>query len=205
MRFCLSFLHFLNRPSLHALLCLFVLGTTAASALEVQVEITNNAPSGGVAVTPLWVGFHDGSFDSYNGGLNAQTGLERLAEDGDTSVVSSDFLAGYTFIDTSGTPTSARVLSTQPGAERVDGTIGSASGPPPIQPGGTASQSFTIQTDGTNRYFSYAAMVIPSNDFFVANGNPMAVDLSPLYGGVGDDQLSNRSAKRGQRRGNGGE
>ena len=155
--------------------------STSFAAQQVRVDITNNAPTGGVALTPLWVGFHDGSFDSYNGGLSSQEGLERIAEDGNTSVLSADFLGGYTYVDGG---VSTRTLSSQAGAERVDGTIGSA-GPPPIEPGESASQTFTIEINGTNRYFSYASMVIPTNDFYVANGNPLAHDLASLYDGSG--------------------
>jgi hypothetical protein len=153
----------------------------SAQALLVEVEITNNAPSNGVAITPVWAGFHDGSFDSYNGGLSSQEGLERLAEDGNTSVISADFLGGYTYIDAG---TSSKVLSSQAGADRVDGTIASA-GPPPLTPGESTSQQFTIDIDGSNRYFSYASMVLPSNDYYIANGNPTAHDLMSLYDGSG--------------------
>lgn len=168
------------------ILTLSAMSAPAHAVQQVKVEITSNAPDGGVALTPVWVGFHDGSFDSYNGGLSSQEGLERLAEDGNTSVISDDFLGGYTYIDSSsGTPVSARILSTQTGSERVDGTIGSPDGPPPIQPGETVSQLFDIDTSGINRYFSYASMVLPSNDFYVANGNAFAHDLSSLYDGEG--------------------
>ena len=164
----------------------FVTMPTVEAAQQVRVDITSNAPDGGVALTPVWVGFHDGSFDSYNGGLSSQEGLERIAEDGDASVLSNDFLGGYTYIDNSGgTPVSARVLSSQSGSERVDGSIGSPTGPPPIQPGETVSSFFEIDTNGTNRYFSYVSMVLPSNDFYVANGNPFAHDLFSLYDGSG--------------------
>lgn len=71
---------------------------THAQTQQVRVEIQSNAPQGGVALTPLWVGFHNGSFDSYNGGLSAEEGLERIAEDGNASVLSNDFLAGRTYV-----------------------------------------------------------------------------------------------------------
>ncbi len=160
--------------------------SSAMATQQVRVEITSNVPTGGVALTPVWVGFHDGSFDSYNGGLSSQPGLERIAEDGDASQISSDFQGGFTYIDNSGGPAvSATVLSSQAGSERVDGTIGSPSGPPPIQPGETASSTFFIDTNGSNRYFSYVSMVIPSNDYYVANGNPFIHDLFSLYDGTG--------------------
>ncbi len=154
-----------------------LLAAGSAQALEVQVEISNVAPAGGVYITPVWVGFHDGSFDSYNGGLGAQEGLERIAEDGDTGVLSADFLGGYTYVDAG---MNARVLTSQT-TGRVDGTIASPSGPPPIAPGETVSQTFDIDADGSNRYFSYASMILPSSDYFIANGNPLAHDLSSLY------------------------
>lgn len=160
-----------------------VLGLTAsgltgqANALDVQVEVTNVGPTGGVFITPLWVGFHDGSFDSYDNGLAVQEGLERVAEDGSTGTISTDFLGGYTYIDGG---VSAKVMTAQT-TGRVDGTIASPSGPPPIAPGETVSQDFTIDANGSNRYFSYASMVLPSNDFFVANGNATAHDLVSLY------------------------
>ena len=172
----------LKNVTLRALAVLIGLWQTKSGyALVVEVEITNNGPSNGVAITPVWVGFHDGSFDSYNGGLSSQEGLERIAEDGDTSVLSADFLGGYTYIDAG---SSVKVLSSQPGVDRVDGTIASA-GPPPITPGESTSQLFTIDIDGSNRYFSYASMVLPSNDYYIANGNPTAHDLMSLYDGVG--------------------
>jgi len=154
---------------------------SALAVIDVSVTIENIGPSNGVAITPVWVGFHDGSFDSYDGGLTSQPGLESLAEDGATGGISNDFLAGRTYVQggVSGVFDNAQASS------RVDGTLGSASGPPPLTAGESASMTFTIPIDGSNRYFSYATMVLPSNDFFLANGNPLAHDLSSLYGGSG--------------------
>jgi len=169
-----------------ALISITSTSQSAHAVQRVRVDITSNAPTGGVALTPVWVGFHNGSFDSYNGGLSSQEGLERLAEDGNNSVISADFSGGYTYIDSSsGTPVSSRILSSQAGSERVDGTIASTTGAPPIEPGESASAFFDIDTSGINRYFSYASMILPSNDFYVANGNPFAHDLSSLYDGTG--------------------
>ena len=166
---------------------------TAQAAQLVKVEITNNAPTGGVAITPVWVGFHSGSFDSYNGGLSAQPGLEALAEDGNTSIVSTQFLdfdatnGGYTYVDNSGPSPADALVRTGDLRDmyRVDGTIGSETGPPPVQPGETVSEIFDIRIDGSNRYFSYLSMVLPTNDLFLANGSPVAHDLKSLYDGVG--------------------
>jgi hypothetical protein len=122
--------------------------------VEVTVVIENLAPPGGTFLTPAWVAFHDGSFDSYDGGAPASPELERLAEDGNTGPISDLFLA------------------TTPG---VDATIVSDTGIPPIAPGETATMTFVLDgRDVANRYFSYASMIIPSNDAFIANGNPTA-------------------------------
>ena len=166
---------------------LIMVSSIATAAMPIRVEITNNAPAGGAFLTPVWTGFHDGSFDSYNGGLSAQPGLERIAEDGNTGVISADFLGGYTYIDgSSGTDVSARVMSSQAGSARVDGMVGGA----PIAPGQTVSQDFVIDSSGTNRYLSYVSMVLPSNDYFVANGNPMGHDLMSLYGAPAGTSIS---------------
>lgn len=153
----------------------------ALASQQVQVTITNIAPSGGTVLTPVWVGFHDGSFDSYNGGLTSQPGLERLAEDGDTMQITEDFGNNLTYVSSGVSTTTA---STQVGT-RIQDTIGSMVGPPPLQPGDSESRVFTIETDGSNEYFSYASMILPSNDFFVANGSPVAHSLASLYDGDG--------------------
>ena len=175
---------FASRFMIAAAIC--SLTTFAQAQQRVRVEITNeNVPSNGVAITPVWVGFHDGSFDSYNGGLASQPGLESLAEDGNTIPISGDFTNGLTYIDDAGA--SNTVASSQAGAERVDGTLPffGTGGPRPILPGESVSSDFTIATDGSNSYFSYASMILPTNDFFVANGNPLAHILDSLFDGDG--------------------
>lgn len=162
-------------------ICVFALSVPQADAQtqRVRVDITSNAPTGGVALTPVWVGFHNGSFDSYNGGTSSQEGLERIAEDGNASVLSSDFLGGYTYIDAGA---SNRVMTSQTSG-RVDGVLAAADGtPPPIEPGEVTSGIFDLDL-AENQFFSYASMVLPSNDYYVANGNPTAHDLASIFGG----------------------
>ena len=119
--------------------------------VEVTVVIENLAPPGGNYLTPVWVGFHDGSFDLYDRGAPASGAIERLAEDGDTGPLSMAFDGG------------------------AQATIPSDVGIPPLAPGETATMTFTLDgRDPSNRYFSYASMVIPSNDAFNANGDPRA-------------------------------
>lgn len=129
--------------------------TAAANAepVKVRVSIENLAPANGTLLTPLWVGFHNGGFDIYDRGQPAAPFLERLAEDGNTGPITDAFSAI--------------------GAGQTQGTLFGPGGP--IAPGESASMNFTIE-DGS-RYFSYGAMVIPSNDAFVANGSPTAHEI----------------------------
>lgn len=116
----------------------------------VTVIIENLAPPGGTYLTPVWVGFHDGGFDLYDNGAAISPELERLAEDGNTGPLMMAFGG-------------------------IQATILSDTGMPPLAPGETATMSFTLDgRDQANRYFSYASMVIPSNDAFIANGDPRA-------------------------------
>ncbi|MGF1512990.1 MAG: spondin domain-containing protein [Elainellaceae cyanobacterium] len=126
---------------------------------EVTVSIENLSPENGTAITPLWFGFHDGNFDTYDRGRPVSPGLESLAEDGDVALISQEFdLAGF------GT--------TQGAIPGLEGTPG------PIDPGETAT--IVVELDGgdpSSRFFNYAAMVLPSNDFFIANGNEQGVPV----------------------------
>ncbi len=144
---------------------LLLILTTASSAraavVSFQVQVENIGPTGGVAITPVWVGFHSGNFDIYDSGSPAASFLESLAEDGNTAPISTAFGSG---------------------SGRVQATLATAT-PGPILPGQSVAQTFNLQDDGSNRYISYGTMVIPSNDFFVANANPTAFDLSTLVNG----------------------
>ena len=46
---------------------------------QVRVIIENRSPENGILLTPLWVGFHDGSFDLFDTGTTASRALEALA------------------------------------------------------------------------------------------------------------------------------
>ncbi len=146
----------------------------SAQGVRVNVSIQNAAPNNGTFQTPVWVGFHNGSFDSYDGGALASSlpipgsdAIERLAEDGTTGPISTDF-------DTLGHGI-------------VQATMAGPNGP--IAPGDATTMSFLLDpNDPRSRYFSYASMVIPSNDAFVANGNPLAHPVFDVTGNfVGGD------------------
>lgn len=156
----------------------------AKQIVQVRVTITNIAPKNGVAITPPWIGLHSGSFDSYNGGLRSLRPLERVAEDGNNrrlSVRFNDFnpyRGGYTFIDNSGPYPASRLVRTGDLSDRyrVDATVGSA----PLLPGQSVSHVFNARDDGSNDFLSYVSMVLPSNDYFLANGSPVAHNIGSL-------------------------
>lgn len=144
---------------------------------SVVVTVTNQAAQRGSFQTPVWIGVHDGSFDIYdrdvalgdtaaNPNLISREAVERLAEDGNTGPITQEF------------------AELQPGAS--DTALVAPGGP--LQPGVAVSATLNIENPLLDRFFSYASMVIPSNDAFVANGSPVAHELFDANGRfVGED------------------
>ena len=144
-------------------------GTTQPT--ELTVTVRNLAPDdgpgdSGLFLTPVFVSFHDGTFDLYTDGQAVTEGFERLVEDGATNPLAAEFMAGN--------PMGV--------AGALPGGLGDFPPPAVLAPGATASMTFTVDP-ASNRFFSYATMVIPSNDAFIANGDPMAF---MLYDSDGD-------------------
>ena len=139
---------------------------------SVVVTVENAAPSRGAFQTPVWVGIHDGSFDIYDrdvplgaDGLVPAPAVERLAEDGATGPISDEFSIALPFAP--------------------QATLVGPSGP--LAPGDRSSITLNVDPSA-DRYFSYASMVIPSNDAFIANGSPVAHELFDGNGNfVGED------------------
>jgi hypothetical protein len=156
----------MNRRSiatLTAVLAVLSITTGAYAVTGVKVIIENRAPDGGTWLTPFWVGLHDGGYDVYDPLTSASPELERLAEDGNTQPLADQFDL-Y-------------------GLGNAQGIIAADEGGPVIPPGGTASMTFVVdEYDSHNRFFSYASMVIPSNDAFVGNANASAHQLFDVNG-----------------------
>ena len=106
-----------------------------------------------------WVAIQDGNFDVYDRGAPAEDFLEQLAEDGGTGGITQAFADSA--------------------AVGADGTINAGG---PLEPGET--QFIDLVVDPTvSRYFSYASMVIPSNDAFISSpGNPLAIEIFDANG-----------------------
>jgi Spondin_N len=127
-----------------------------SSSTVVKITIENLAPTGGTFLAKVWFGFHDGSFSIYELGAAASPALERLAEDGNTGPLTKEF--------------------SNSNAGLVQGTLFGPDGLfDDTAPGNKASISVILDGPAQrNAYFSYAAMIVPSNDAFIANGNPQA-------------------------------
>ena len=139
--------------------CAALVAATAAHAVTLEISITNNAGSGGPTLTPLFVGVHNGSFDAFTVGQAASPGLELIAEDGDPSKVIDEL--------------------NNADAGAVSGVITAPQGfgpAPLIEPGETGSIQLAVDGN-TNRFLSFLSMILPSNDQFIGNGDPMAHEL----------------------------
>jgi len=134
--------------------------------LTVTVKVESLVPENGVYFTPVWVGFHDGSFDLFDIGGLASLGIERIAEDGNVDELRADFAAGTA--DAGG----------------IDGVITSPEGfegLPVFDPGEVSTAEFTLN-GLQHRYLSFASMIVPSNDAFIGNHNPWALELFDAAG-----------------------
>ncbi|MEO0704476.1 MAG: spondin domain-containing protein [Cyanobacteria bacterium J06649_5] len=137
---------------------------TAATAVEVTVTIDNLSPEQGLVLTPFWVGFHAGDYDLYEFGEAASPELERIAEDGDPMPLREAFMSGD--------------------AARLDGVVtgeGISPESPPLIPPNT-SATMTFELDETHQFFSYASMILPSNDGFIGNESGISYRLFDANG-----------------------
>ncbi|MEM1314361.1 MAG: spondin domain-containing protein [Pseudomonadota bacterium] len=146
------------------LLGLSAIAATAApaSALSIQVTVENLIPTPGIALTPVYFGFHDDGVDLFDAGQPASTALEVLAELGDFG------------------PLRDARLAVQPGS------AGGVAGPPPIQPGQSAG--FTREIDPATQFrASFFSMIVPTNDTFIAVDLPLELFAGDVF--VGADLL----------------
>lgn len=151
------------RYSLIAATLMLSLSPVAMADVKITVSINNLAPTDSVSFTPLNLGFHQGIFDSFNIGQAANPALALLAETGNGNAWQSAFAAAD--------PTATR------------GTIGGV-----LLPGNTLSASFIVDPL-LNPYFTFASMVVPSNDFFIGNDSPTRFRLFDSAGNLQITQI----------------
>jgi hypothetical protein len=133
--------------SLSSLIVLFEQSCGQAAIVTVTVTIENLSPANSASFAPLRLGFGNGTFDAFNLGQTAGNAIVSVAEGG------------------SGNEWFPAFAAAEPNA--VLGSVGGA-----LTPGATASNTFTVDTN-VNPYFTFGSMVIPSNDLFIGNDNPM--------------------------------
>ncbi len=133
---------------------------------QIQVTVTNEGNTD-FTLTPLWFGFHNGNFDSFNAGATASTGLEEIAELGSVGTFNAEFAAAP------GTPGDIQGVVTAPGG---------FAGAPVIEPGETGSGSVGIINAANYRYFNFASMLIGTNDLFIGNDNALAYEIFDMNG-----------------------
>jgi len=135
-----------------------LLSCSAAGLFSVTVKIENLAPVNSVSFAPLRVGFGTGSFDAFDQGETATMPIISVAEGGS----GSDWFPAFS--------------AAEPGS--VLGSVGGA-----LLPGSTASSSFIVDPS-VNRFFTFASMVIPSNDLFIGNDDPLEYQILDASGNL---------------------
>jgi Spondin_N len=129
----------------------------AAEAVDVRVTIENLSGPTGIGFSPLVAAAHNGTVDTFNNGSSASAGVEAVAELGSPTMAIDEILAMQA------SAVAAPVMNS-------DSSIS------PLLPG--AKQSVVLSLDPVNnRYFSYLSMAVPSNDAFIGNDSPTAIEL----------------------------
>jgi len=138
--------------------------SAGATAQPVVLRVTaeNLSPQNGFSFAPVRIGFGNGSFDSFNNGETATAPIVSIAEGGSGSAWFPAFAAA------------------EPGA-----TLGTVVPMPagPLLPGASGTATFVVDPSA-NRFFTFAAMVVPSNDYFIGNDNPMRFELFDAMGNL---------------------
>jgi hypothetical protein len=129
-----------------AMSALALASSAHAAQVMVTATVTNLAPTNSISFAPLRVGFNKGVFDAFNLGGVAGAPIVSVAEGG----------SGSAWFPAFGAADPTAVL----------GTVGGL-----LTPGSSLSQSFMVDSV-VNPFFTFAAMAVPSNDFFIGNDSP---------------------------------
>lgn len=136
-----------------------------AAPVEVRVTVQSLVAENDITFAPLRLGFHNGSYDAFNNGEGASDAIISIAEGGSGDAWFPAFAAAD--------PTA---------------TLGTVADGGPLLPGASASVTFMVDPS-INRYFTFASMVVPSNDHFIGNDNPLAYELFDAEGNLLIDQI----------------
>lgn len=125
-------------------------GLAHAQPVELRVTVQNLAPTNSIAFAPLRLGFNNGTFDAFNSGQAATAPIISIAEGGS----GADWFPAFAAADP--TATLGTVVPSPAG---------------PLLPGQMGTAVFLVDP-AVNRFFTFGAMVVPSNDHFVGNDSP---------------------------------
>lgn len=129
-----------------------VLMASPAPGADIKITVTNNQPTGGFALAPVWFGVQNGSFNVFSQGSAASSQIATLAQFGNTGPLSALFAGN-------GPQT----------------TLTSGGSLPQFLPGQSASTMLSVSDPSVDKYLSFAGMVVPSNDFFQGNATPLQI------------------------------
>ena len=156
----------LPRASLAAI-AILALAAPASAAVRVMVHLENLSPTNSISFAPLRLAFNNGSFDAFDLGEAPTAPIISIAEGGG----GADWFPAFAAAD----PTA------------VLGSIGGA-----LTPGSTATASFIVDPT-VNPFFTFASMVVPSNDHFIGNDNPRAFRLFDAMGNLAITSIGQRA------------
>jgi len=158
--------------NLVAVVC-FLVGTLQSTVIQaataqLRVTVQNLAPTNSISFAPLRVGFNNGTFDAFDSGQAATAPIISVAEGGS----GIDWFPAFQAVDPSALL--GTVVPNPPG---------------PLLPGASASAEFTVETS-VNRFFTFASMVVPSNDYFIGNDSPTEFMLFDALGNLNISTIS---------------
>lgn len=144
----------------------------AQASGDIQVDVVHGGNTD-LSLTPVWFGFHNGTFDTFSSGEAASPAVEAIAELGAVDPITADFSAAP------GIPGDIQGVAAAAG-----------NGVPPIEPGEVGQGFVTPINPSGYQYFSFLSMIVPTNDTFIGNGDPLAYrvfnDLDQLIDEAGN-------------------
>lgn len=153
---------------------------------HITISVESLTPTNGGIVAPLWVGLHNGNFNTFDLGALASSGIEITAEEGFIGLegLTPDFpsFVGTPFagVDLVNIPILPFTISSQftnrvANHQGIQSIITPENSPLGFAPGQTGRRTLTVTDPLNNRFFSYAAMFFPSNDAFIADLDPVEI------------------------------
>ena len=130
-----------------------ILIAVPVQASQLQITVTNDQPSGGFALAPVWFGLQNSSsYSPFTPGSTASSAIATLAQFGNTAPLTSLF-----------------------SGKGPETTLTSGNQVKQFLPGQSNSTLINISNPSADQYLSYAGMVVPSNDFFMGNASALQI------------------------------